>query len=111
VFSALFGTGGPLYMVFLSSRIDDKTALRATSSLLIALVVAIRAVAFAITGLWMQQGILLMVGLLLPVMLAGYALGSRLHRRLSGSAVRRAVALMLLANSVLLVARAFDLLP
>ncbi|MEO8137818.1 MAG: sulfite exporter TauE/SafE family protein, partial [Betaproteobacteria bacterium] len=30
VFSALFGTGGPLYMVFLSSRIDDKTALRAT---------------------------------------------------------------------------------
>lgn len=105
-FSALFGTGGPVYMVYLSSRIADKTALRATSSMVVALSVALRAVAFVFSGLFLQQGLLLLVGLLLPLMLVGYALGSRLHARLSGAAVRRWVAWLLLANGVLLVGRA-----
>ena len=31
VFSVIFGTGSPNYMIHLSARIHDKTALRATS--------------------------------------------------------------------------------
>ena len=106
VFSALFGTGGPIYMVYLSSRIPDKSALRATSTLLIALSVSVRAIAFVFSGMFLQQGLLLLVLLLYPLMLLGYSIGSRLHARLSGAAVRRWVAWLLLVNGVLLVARA-----
>lgn len=109
-FSALFGTGGPIYMVYLSSRIADRTALRATSSMVVALSVAMRALAFVFSGMFLQQGLLLLVGLLLPLMLVGYALGSRLHARLSGPSVRRWIAWLLLANGLLLVVRAVEVL-
>lgn len=110
-FSALFGTGGPIYMIYLASRIADKRALRATSSLVVAMSVTIRAIAFLFAGFFLQQGMLLLILLLLPVMVGGYALGSRLHNRLSGAAVRRGIALLLLVNAALLLARAFDVLP
>ena len=109
-FSALFGTGGPIYMVYLSSRIVDKTALRATSSMVVALSVGLRAIAFVFSGMFLQQGLLLLAGLLLPLMLAGYAVGSRLHSRLSGASVRRWIAWLLLANGALLAVRAIELL-
>jgi uncharacterized membrane protein YfcA len=109
-FSSLFGTGGPIYMMYLSSRIADKTALRATSSMVVTLSVAIRALALVFSGMFLQQGLLLLVGLLLPLMLAGYALGSRLHARLSGASVRRWVAWLLLVNGVVLVVRAVEVL-
>jgi len=110
MFSALFGTGGPVYMVYLASRIADKTALRATSSLVIGFSVVLRAVAFVFSGMFLQQGLLVLAGLLVPLMLAGYALGSRLHARLSGASVRRWVAWLLLANGILLVVRAVEAL-
>jgi uncharacterized membrane protein YfcA len=109
-FSALFGTGGPVYMVYLSSRIADKTALRATSSMVIALSVIVRSLAFVFSGMFLQQGLLLLVGFLLPLMLVGYALGSRLHGRLSGASVRRWVAWLLLVNGIVLVVRAVEVL-
>jgi hypothetical protein len=110
VFSALFGTGGPIYMVYLSSRIADKTALRATSSIVVTLNVAVRALAFVFAGMFLQQGLLLLVGILLPLMLVGYALGSRLHTRFSGTSVRRWIAWLLLANGAVLVVRAVEML-
>lgn len=110
MFSALFGTGGPIYMVFLSSRIDDKSALRATSTVIVVMSVIIRTVAFIGSGLLLQKGLLLMVALLTPMMLAGYVIGSRLHARLSGGAIRRWIAWLLLVNGVLLVARAWGAL-
>ena len=56
--------------------------------------------------MFLQQGLLLLAGLALPLMLAGYAVGSRLHVRLSTQSVRRWVAWLLLANGVWLVWRA-----
>ena len=109
-FSALFGTGGPVYMVYLSSRIADKSVLRATSTMVITLSVAIRAMAFVFSGMFLQQGLPALVGLLLPLMLVGYWLGSRLHARLSVVAVRRWIARLLLGNGVLLIARAMEVL-
>jgi len=35
VFSVLFGTGGPVYIVFLSARIQEKASLRATSAIIV----------------------------------------------------------------------------
>ena len=108
VFSALFATGGPVYMVYLSARIADKTALRATSSMVIALAVVVRTLAFVFSGMFLQQGLLLLAGLALPLMLIGYAVGSRLHVRLSTQSVRRWLAWLLLANGVWLIWRAVE---
>lgn len=106
VFSVLFGTGGPVYIVYLSARIPDKSALRATSSALVACSVVMRAVAFVATGLVLQQGLLLLAALSVPAMYGGYLLGNRLHHALSQSGVMRLIAALLLANGTLLVVRA-----
>lgn len=106
VFSALFGTGGPIYMVFLSARIDDKSALRATSAIVVAVSVWIRVALFIATGLLLDPALLTMVVMLLPVMVLGLWLGNRLHHALSGRGVLRLIAALLIVNGIALVIRA-----
>jgi uncharacterized membrane protein YfcA len=108
VFSALFGTGGPIYIVYLASRIHDKSELRATSSALIGISVAIRATVFAASGLLTAHGLLATALLLVPVVLAGYVAGNRLHHALSRGGVMRLIALLLVGNGTLLAARALE---
>jgi uncharacterized membrane protein YfcA len=106
VFSALFGTGGPIYVVFLSARIEDKGRLRATASLMVTLSVWLRISVFAVTGVLSHAPLLLLVAAMLPVMALGLVLGQRLHRRLSSAGVLRLIAALLLVNGVTLLARA-----
>jgi len=110
VFSVLFGTGGPLYMIYLSARIHDKTLLRATSSVIVTLSVLVRTVLFVATGLLLDANVLAAAALLLPAMLAGYAIGNRLHFALSRTGVMRAIAALLIGNGLWLIARAVPLL-
>lgn len=110
LFSVLFGTGGPIYIVYLSSRIHDKTMLRATSSLLIAMSVLLRIGVFIVSGLLLQPGLLVLALMMLPVMLAGYGVGSRLHHALSRHAVMRLIAAVLLANGLSLITRSLAML-
>ena len=88
----------------------DKTALRATSSLLVTFSVWTRIAIFVATGLLLQAPLLVLAALTIPVMLVGLKLGNRLHHALSGPGVLRLIALMLVGNGVLLVARAAGLL-
>lgn len=106
VFSALFGTGGPVYIVFLSARIQDKSVLRATASLMVTLSVWLRIALFIATGVLLHAPLLLLIGALLPVMIAGLYLGQRLHQRLSSAGVLRLIAALLVINGVTLLARA-----
>jgi len=106
VFSVMFGTGGPAYMVYLSARIKDKAALRATSATIIAISVWTRLAIFAVAGVLLQPALLLIAAAMLPVMLLGIRLGNRLHHRLSGAGVLRLIAVLLLVNGVSLIARA-----
>ena len=106
IFSALFGTGGPIYIVFLSARIGDKSALRATSAIVVAISVWIRLALFIGTGLLLNTPLVTLVVLLLPVMALGLWLGNRLHHALSGSGVLRLIAALLLGNGLALVVRA-----
>jgi len=106
VFSALFGTGGPIYIVFLSARIGDKSALRATSAIVVAISGWIRLALFVATGLLLDTSLVTLVAVLLPVMALGLWLGNRLHHALSGSGVLRLIAALLLGNGVALVGRA-----
>ncbi len=110
VFSVLFGTGGPVYMIYLSARIHDKTTLRATSSLLVMVSVFIRTGVFVATGLLLAAPVLVTAGVLLPLMFAGYHFGNRLHHALSRAGVMRLIAALLAVNGVSLVARAIAML-
>jgi len=108
VFSALFGTGGPIYIIFLSARIDDKSALRATSAIVVAAAVWIRLVFFIATGLLLDARLLAMVVLLLPIMALGLWLGNHLHHALSRGGVLRLIAGLLVINGVALILRAVE---
>jgi len=106
IFSALFGTGGPIYVIFLSARIADKSALRATSALVVAVSIWIRLALFVATGLLLDKTLIAMVLMLLPVTALGLWLGNRLHHALSHGGVLRLIAGLLMINGVALVVRA-----
>jgi uncharacterized protein len=108
LFSALFGTGGPIYIVFLSARIDDKSALRATSAIVVTLNVWIRLALFIATGLLLNGTLLTMALLLLPIMALGLWIGNHLHHALSRGGVLRLIAALLMINGVALIVRAVE---
>lgn len=110
VFSVMFGTGGPIFMVFLSARIADKAALRATSAAIVTFSVWTRFVLFAATGLLLHAQLVTLALLLLPVMALGLRLGNHLHHALSRAGVLRLIAALLVVNGVALVVRAVELM-
>jgi len=106
VIGALFGVGGPPYVVYITARIGDAAAQRATISLMVILNVGLRVVAFAIAGVLSGRDLWLAIGLLLPVAWAGVWTGNRLHTRVAAVTVVRIVAAVLLASGASLIARA-----
>ena len=109
-FSVLFGTGGPVYMVYLSARIADKASLRATAALIVTVSVWIRLAVVIGTGLLLNTRVLTLVVLLLPLMVLGLRLGNRLHHALSGRGILLLIAALMLVNGVALIVRAANVL-
>ena len=106
MFSAVFGTGGPIYIVYLAARIHDKTALRATMSLMITISVILRTTVFIVTGLLLQLPVVAAAIVLLPLMFIGYYLGNRAHHALSRTGVMKVIAVLLVVNGASLIVRA-----
>jgi uncharacterized protein len=102
----LFGTGGPPYLIYLSRRIDDKNALRATMGIMVWFSLVIRLLVFAGAGVLLQEG--LAAGLLwfVPAAAAGLWLGNRIHMRTASSALLRVLYLLLIVCGASLVLRA-----
>ena len=80
---ALFGTGGPPYVVYLSHRLHDKTQLRGTLSGLFMLDGALRVITFLFIGLLLQDEMLSSLLLALPLMALGLYLGNKVHLGIS----------------------------
>lgn len=95
MFSAMFGTGGPIYTIYLSRRFTAMDQFRATISVVILASGVIRAVAFGATGMYAQRGILSVAAVLLPVCLIGLFSGSRLRSRVSPEVLKRFVYILL----------------
>lgn len=104
-FSALFGTGGVLLVVYFAGRLADKAQLRATTAAGILVSTVTRALLFGVTGLLAQEGVLLSALALLPAVLGGLLVGQRLHARVDASQVLRAVYLLLLVSGLSLLLR------
>ena len=105
MFTALFGTGGPIYTIYLARRLDDKAVLRATISALIFTSSISRLVLFSSMGLFNQHSLLWLAAVLLPCSLLGLFLGNRLHSRLPAHRVVQAIWVLLIAGGVTLLAR------
>ena len=98
IFTALYGTGGPVYTIYLARRIADAAVLRATNSGLILMAALCRLVLFTGVGLYDQPRLLPLAAMLLPSALFGLFLGHRLHRRLSPRHVVRIIWAILIAG-------------
>ena len=97
LFTSMFGTGGPVYVIYLARRIERPQALRATISTLVLGSGLVRLVLFSSAGLYRQPLVLGRAVLLSGCMLGGLWLGTRLNRRLPAHRVVQAVWLVLLA--------------
>ncbi len=103
--SALFGTGGPIYVIYLARRIDDPGELRATIATVVMFSALTRLAVFGVAGLFLQPGLVALAVLLLPFLALGVWIGTRLHHRLPAARVRRIVYALLVASGAILVVR------
>lgn len=105
VVGALFGMGGPPYVAYITGRIPDPAAQRATISQMVILNVGLRVVAFALAGLLASGGLWIAVALLLPVAWTGVWVGHRVHVRVAPSTVTRIVGAALFLTGAALIVR------
>lgn len=103
---ALFGTGGPPYVIYLNHRIHDKTLLRATFSALFFIEGFMRIVTFFLAGLLLSQAIWWSALGAIPVMLVALYLGGNVHTGLSQAQMTRLIGLLLLLSSLSLFIKA-----
>ena len=82
VLSALFGTGGPLYIVYIARRLPSETVRRATVAFLILIASLGRLGLFIFAGLIFDPRLGPYLMLCLPVCLAAVYTGSLLRKRL-----------------------------
>jgi uncharacterized protein len=104
---ALFGTGGPPFVIYLSHRLHDKSALRATFSGLFLIDGGLRIVVFLITGLLLQRELLWALPASLPLLALGLYLGHRVHVGLSQVQMQRLIGLLLVVSGTSLLWKAW----
>lgn len=104
-FSTVFGTGGPVYTLFLANRITDTDRLRATLGTTILISALVRLVLFTGSGFLTQPGLPTLAALLVPCALTGYAIGSRVNAGMQQAQVRRVIWILLLLASASLLLR------
>jgi uncharacterized protein len=102
---ALFGTGGPPYVIYLNHRLHDKAELRATFSGLFFLEGGLRIVVFVIAGLLLNKALFFAILAALPLVALGLFLGNRVHIGLTSLQMQRLIGIILLASGTSLVWR------
>jgi len=107
VVGALFGIGGPPYVMYLTGRIPDPAAQRATISQMVIVNVGLRVVAFAVAGLLVSRVLWIAVTCLLPVAWAGVWVGNRAHIRVAPAMMARVIGAALFLTGVALIGRTF----
>ena len=104
---ALFGTGGPPYVIYLNHRLHDKGELRATFSGLFLIEGGLRIVVFLVAGLLLNPELLLAILVVLPLEALGLFLGNRVHIGLSAAQMQRILGILLLVSGTSLLWRAW----
>lgn len=107
-FTALFATGGPIYVSYLGLRINDPKALRATMAFAIFMLTFLRLSLMLVTGLILSWPVIGLAICLMPATFLGIWLGTHVHSKLSNAAMRIAYGSILLFSGVALLLRQFS---
>ena len=107
IFSALFGSGGFIYAIYLSGRIPDKNGIRVTQSTLIGLSTFTRIVIFFIAGVYTDWSFLSMALVLFPAMIIGVFIGRRITLALSRESFLKIINIIILISGLALLSRTF----
>ncbi len=102
----LFGIGAPPYAMYLSRRLQDKAAMRATLSTMVLASTGIRLGVFIVAGLVMLDRLVAFAALL-PFMLLGLWAGHRIHLTLPREKILTAISVVLIASGGSLLVRSF----
>jgi uncharacterized membrane protein YfcA len=108
VLSALFGTGGPIYVTYLAARGHDPREVRSTITVLLSLTAFTRIGLYLLYGLYAQDNVLWYALAAAPAMLAGIYLGHHLHLNLSKRRLVQCMAVLLVASGLSLLFRAYS---
>lgn len=103
---AMFGTGGPPYVVYLSHRLHDKTQFRGTLSVLFMLEGLTRIATFLYMGLLLQPGMGMSILMSLPLIGIGLYFGNRVHLGISRRQQLALIGILLLASGASLLWKA-----
>ncbi len=106
---ALFGTGGPPYVIYLTHRIRDKGVLRATLSALFFTEGLARIVSFTAAGLLLSPRVWMAYAAALPLVLGALYAGGRAHVGLAPAQMTRLIGVLLLVSSLSLFFKAWSL--
>jgi len=102
---ALFGTGGPFYVVYLKMRRLDKSVFRATIAMIFLFDGGFRIAGYAINGLYTEQ-VLWMLLVLFPVLLIGLTAGHHLHIKINQQRFNQMISLLLMVCGLMLIYKA-----
>ncbi len=100
--SALFGTGGPFYVLYLRIRQLDKQIFRATAAAIFLIDGSSRIVGYFASGFYSMETLIL-VGVSLPMMALGLYIGEHIHTSLSQKDFQRGISLILIGSGIALV--------
>jgi len=104
---ALFGTGGPFYVVYLKLQQLDKSQFRATIASIFLIDGGARIVGYASSGFYTPQ-VLISVAILLPVLLLGLYVGHHLHIKIDQKRFNRVISIMIILSSMMLMYKAIN---
>lgn len=99
---ALFGTGGPFYIIYLKLRQHDKNQFRASIAMIFLFDGGFRITGYALTGLYTSQ-VLMLVVLLTPVLVLGMYVGNHIHLNIKQHQFNRVISLLLLFSGMMLI--------
>jgi len=103
-FTALFATGGPIYVSYLGLRINDPKALRATMAFAIFSLTFLRLTLMLVTGLILSWPVIGLAICLMPATFLGIWLGTHVHTKLSNAAMKVAYgSILFFAGTMLLI--------
>jgi uncharacterized membrane protein YfcA len=107
IFSGMFGSGGFIYAMYLTRRMLDKDAIRATQSALISLSTLTRAIIFFFAGVYSDLHTLALALACVPAMILGTWLGHRVTLAMSREQFLKSIYCLLLVSGGALLVRAW----
>jgi len=99
---ALFGTGGPFYVVYLKMRKLNKSQFRATIAMVFLVDGGVRIVGYAMNGLYTEQVIWMLI-VLFPVLFLGMYVGHHIHIKIEQKRFNQIISVLLMMSSIMLI--------